>query len=387
MGQNKILDADNNPVAATMLEDTYTGNTINGLPCGKVGEEVVLKVTPIGGTPPTVEADVNIEEINGVAPDMGTGASGTGTLRVALATDGNTTNLTQLGGTAIATGVGNSSAGTQRVVLASDGVNNVAIRSGGITAANQAPSADGVLVETGVATYSQQMLFNGSGWDRSRGNATGGIYVQGAIASGATDSGNPVKVGGRYNTTPPTLTNGQRGDLTVDSRQSLNVAIRASDSASYLGISPNVFDGTSASTVVAQTAARGYLFNGTDWDRYRSNMSAVLLASAARTTTQTSADIINYNGRGLQVVLDMTVVGTGSVTVSIQGKDANGIYYTLLTGAPVITNSTNVYHLGPEITAVANQAVNLYVPRTFRIVVTANNGNTATYSVAYNLNL
>lgn len=40
--------------------------------------------------------------------------------------------------------------------------------------------------------------------------------TQGNVASGATDSGNPVKVGGKYNTTPPTLTNGQRGDAQLD---------------------------------------------------------------------------------------------------------------------------------------------------------------------------
>ena len=39
--------------------------------------------------------------------------------------------------------------------------------------------------------------------------------VVGNVAAGATDSGAPVKVGGVYNTTKPTLTNGQRGDVQV----------------------------------------------------------------------------------------------------------------------------------------------------------------------------
>src|SRR5687768_16361468 len=43
-----------------------------------------------------------------------------------------------------------------------------------------------------------------------------GSSIQGNVASGATDSGNPVKVGGVYNSTPPTLTNGKRGDLQLD---------------------------------------------------------------------------------------------------------------------------------------------------------------------------
>lgn len=41
--------------------------------------------------------------------------------------------------------------------------------------------------------------------------------VGGNVASGAADSGNPVKVGGVFNTTLPTLANGQRGDIQLDS--------------------------------------------------------------------------------------------------------------------------------------------------------------------------
>lgn len=45
--------------------------------------------------------------------------------------------------------------------------------------------------------------------------------VVGNVASGTTDSGNPIKVGGVYNTSAPTLTNGQRGDLQVDVNSNL----------------------------------------------------------------------------------------------------------------------------------------------------------------------
>src|SRR5207244_4135809 len=42
--------------------------------------------------------------------------------------------------------------------------------------------------------------------------------VVGSVASGATDSGNPVKVGGTFNTTQPTVTNGQRVDAQMTAR-------------------------------------------------------------------------------------------------------------------------------------------------------------------------
>lgn len=51
------------------------------------------------------------------------------------------------------------------------------------------------------------------------------MQVQGNAASGATDSGNPVKTGGVYNSTPPTLTNGQRGDTQLDSRANTQVNV------------------------------------------------------------------------------------------------------------------------------------------------------------------
>lgn len=111
-----------------------------------------------------------------------------------------------------------------------------------------------------------------------------------------------------------------------------------------------------------------------------------ILASAARTTNQTSADYDSLGCRGIKVVLDMTNVGTGSVTVTIQGKDeSSGKYFTLLAGAAVTTNSTNVYTVYPGLTASANAVASDVLPRTWRVTVTANNANPATYSVGCSL--
>ncbi len=114
------------------------------------------------------------------------------------------------------------------------------------------------------------------------------------------------------------------------------------------------------------------------------NKEYTLLPSAARTTTQTSADISTGGARTLRVTLDMTVVGTGSVTLTIQGKDStSGKYYTILAGAAVITNVTNQYRVGPTLASATNTVAQDYLPEYIRIVVTANNANSATYSVGY----
>ncbi len=144
-------------------------------------------------------------------------------------------------------------------------------------------------------------------------------------------------------------------------------------------------DGRAASA----TPGDGVLvWNGTNFDRIRNNISGTAIASGPFTTTQTVADILTYNARYLDVILDMTTVGTGSVTLTINGKDpASGKYYPLLAGAPVITNSTNVYRVGPGLLAAANSVANFALTKIIQIVVTANNANSATYSVGYNLSV
>jgi hypothetical protein len=109
----------------------------------------------------------------------------------------------------------------------------------------------------------------------------------------------------------------------------------------------------------------------------------IVLASAARTTTQTQADQTNTAARGIRVVLDMTVVtASPSVTLEIDAKDtASGKYVSLLTGAAVTTISTNVYEIHPDLTAAANSIAKDILPHTWRIKVVANNANSGTYSV------
>lgn len=141
-------------------------------------------------------------------------------------------------------------------------------------------------------------------------------------------------------------------------------------------------DATTNANVWLYTSAQPFSFNGTSWDRPRNNIDVAVLASAARTTTQTGADTTNYNGRGIKVVLDTTAATSGSVTLSIQGKDANGVYYTILAGAAVTTVSTNVYTVYPGAPATANVSANDFLPRTYRVVATANNATAQTYSVS-----
>lgn len=126
------------------------------------------------------------------------------------------------------------------------------------------------------------------------GGGSGGTasQVQGNVASGAADVGNPVKVGGVFNTTPPTFTNGQRGDLQISANGSLRSELRMPGSTSAVG-TVNGSGDTVANTSVAGYIAGsfGWVYNGTTWDRQRSAS-----ADAQSNTGLTAATNMLFNG-------------------------------------------------------------------------------------------
>lgn len=158
--------------------------------------------------------------------------------------------------------------------------------------------------------------------------------------------------------------------LNVNVVQSNSLAIAMADS-----------DGDTANTLPEHVPG---LYNGATVDRQRGNFyTGQLLGGAGLTTSQTGTDQTNHNGRGVQVVLDMTSVGTGSVTLTVQGKsETANKYYTLLAGANVTTNSTNVYTVYPGNQVAVNVSASTVVPRTWRVITTANNANPCTYTVS-----
>jgi hypothetical protein len=93
------------------------------------------------------------------------------------------------------------------------------------------------------------------------------LTAVGNVASGASDSGNPVKVGGRYNSTKPTFTDGQRGDAQLDSRGGIMTVIKGENSTASAAVVASA-DGRSASVALA-VEAQNNLFNGSTWDRQR----------------------------------------------------------------------------------------------------------------------
>lgn len=119
--------------------------------------------------------------------------------------------------------------------------------------------------------------------------------VQGNVASGATDSGNPVKVGAVYNSGGVTPSNGQRIDLQADANGYLEVNVKA-------GSSGNGAASNTGSSVPTQADYSGLNVSGTLRGQTGVNPSGSVYAaqtdmtSVAGTSTVTAASGVQMVG-------------------------------------------------------------------------------------------
>lgn len=112
------------------------------------------------------------------------------------------------------------------------------------------------------------MVDDGTNIQSMAGDTAGNAKVVGNVAAGAADSGNPVKVAGVYNSTRPTLTNAQRGDLQLGTRGSLAISIFGVDSGTGVNVFTSNADGQSYSNGLS-TNSQNAVSNGSTWDKMR----------------------------------------------------------------------------------------------------------------------
>lgn len=161
-----------------------------------------------------------------------------------------TLNLaTVVGGPTIATATDASGYNWQKVVVATD----TAGTPSAINTANPLPTS-----QTGTAT------------------------VGGVAASGGTNTGNPVKIGGAYNASPITLSNGQVGDAQLDSSGFLKVNIAA-------GAAAGGTSSTFGSAFPATGTAVG-MTNGTNMVAFQADTNSYLKVNVAAGATQAVVD-------------------------------------------------------------------------------------------------
>lgn len=138
--------------------------------------------------------------------------------------------------------------------------------------------------------------------------------------------------------------------------------------------------------ICATSFAMLFSGTGTAYDRQRANVAVTLLTSAARTAETSSADQVNYNGRGLLVVVNVSsITSTPVLTPRLQIKDViSGNYMTVWTAAAnIIATGMYAYLFTPGGAAGSfTEAVNLRVGRTFRFQMGVADADSATYSVS-----
>lgn len=279
---------------------------------------------------------VNVKEINAVTPLMGNGVTGTGSQRVTIASDNTAfavipSNVVAQGSTTS----GQTGALTQGAVLS--------------TAAGPAYV---------TAQTSPLSLFT-----------NGELRVGGGVTAGTADTGAPVKAGGKYLTTLPTLTTGQRGDLQITVEGSLRTTaggypIAGSDAQSNNYTSYPRIDqvgGTGAGALMVYN----HTFNGTNWDRNRGisgsfgsalGVNAVEqagspfshIAGAATTTVKSGAGIlhkisINTKGAASTATVYDNTAGSGTVIAVIDltlSQDTLIYDLAFATGLTIVTTGT-----------------------------------------------
>lgn len=156
--------------------------------------------------------------------------------------------------------------------------------------------------------------------------------IVGNIPSGTADSGNPVKTGGIYNSSPPVLLNGQRGDSQLDVNggiRSFNITIRAAAIDSFSNSNVG-FSGDSASTNTNNRtilSSAPFVFDGSSWNRQRGDVTGIWSGGHATINTGqvsvgTSATLIAATRTGRQKI-GVTVItavqcafGPSGVTLS-----------------------------------------------------------------------
>lgn len=169
-----------------------------------------------------------------------------------------------------------------------------------------------------------------------KGTTTSPQAVAGNVASAGTDAGNPVKVGGVYNTTSPTFTNGQRGDLQVGTRGSLNVQVCGADTNTcIIASSPADAQSTGSGLIVR---SQNTLFNGATWDRAFTCSNTAVVNVTAGATTQLVALSGATQIRVCSLAITMSAAGTAKF---VYGTGANcGTGTTDITGAMPLATGT-----------------------------------------------
>lgn len=166
------------------------------------------------------------------------------------------------------------------------------------------------------------------------GGVAGLLAVGGPVASGGTNADNPIKEGGVFNTTQPTVTNGQIVDFQTTARGAQIVAtgvdafaVNASQTGTW-----TVQPGNTANT--AQWLVKSGPFDACGTTTY--DPAAVKIPDA-------TLDVLTATTTCVDTIV-VTNVGSAQATITVQ--DTQGTPVQLLNALPIAPGATSVLNLG-----------------------------------------
>lgn len=205
------------------------------------------------------------------------------------------------------------------------------------------------------------------------GDAVDGKYVQGAGLYGWNEAGSVAQ----------RIRSGKGGALGLTGV--LNTVIALYDSATTQFRTPqtlnNIGDANQGFNGMMLGASD---YNGTTYDRRRNNMLETVLASAARTAAVATGALTNYNGRGVQVDVNVTVKA-GATTFTVQLVNQGNQVVSSVAAVAIAAGTTSTVQFGPGVVA-ADLAAPGYgravlVGRTYKIQIVPSDASSVTYSV------
>lgn len=199
--------------------------------------------------------------------------------------------------------------------------NSVAVADPDVPANVIKPNADGsVNVSSGSGATAQQ--------------------VQGTSAGNAAATGNPIQVGGIYESTPSTYDNLDAVPAHMDSRGSTKVILASPDSTNTVSVSANSADGVLVSAQGVTARSLGYVFNGTSFDRLRGNTVGTIVippagwgyaaATGGITNTTTAVTIKASAGAGLRNYISSLQVSADALGAATELAIRDGAGGTVL---------------------------------------------------------
>lgn len=171
----------------------------------------------------------------------------------------------------------------------------------------------------------------GGGGDASAANQTA---VIGSKAGGTAATSSQL-VGAVYNTTPPTLTNGQQAAVQLNNVGSMAVTLRGSSTTAGLDITGGTgTDGYTGSGGKVTTLSIMHAYNGTTYDRLRGDTIGLRVTPSTSTGTDRSTTV----GTTSAAVMATNASRRGFI---VQNTDIRDIYYNYGATAVVVAGSGN----------------------------------------------